>query len=202
MIAMFLAACVGIGLAAASGFRVFLPLFGLALSAKFLHFQLSPELTWLMSPVALITLGMATIFEIGAYYIPWVDNVLDTIATPAAAIAGTLAAGAVFIGVDDPAIKWGLALVGGGGAASLVQVSTVATRAASTMTTGGVANPIVATGEWMSALLLTVLSLFAPVLVILALLLIGWMLWKVIRYFRLKKKSVPVKDQDVIVKIE
>lgn len=201
MIALFLAACVGIGLAAATGFRVFLPLFGLALSAKFLGFQLSPELTWLMSPVALMTLGAATFIEIGAYYIPWVDNILDTIATPAAAIAGTLAAGAVFVGIDDPAIKWGLALVGGGGAASLVQVSTVATRVASTATTGGVANPIVATGEWMSALLLTILSIFAPVLIIVALVLLGWMLWKIIRYFRLKKTST-TDPHDVIVKID
>jgi hypothetical protein len=197
MMALFLATCVGIGLAAATGFRVFLPLFGLSLAAKFLGFQLSPELAWLMSPIALITLGAATLFEIGAYYIPWVDNVLDTIATPAAAVAGTLAAGAVFIGIDDPAIKWGLALVGGGGAASLVQVSTVATRAASTVTTGGVANPVVATGEWLSALLLTVLALFAPVLVVLALLLMGWMLWKVIRYFRLKRKNTAIIQKDI-----
>lgn len=195
MIAILLAICVGIGLAAATGFRVFLPLFGLSLSAKFLGFHLSPELTWLMSPVALMTLGVATFMEIGAYYIPWVDNILDTIATPAAAIAGTLAAGAVFVGVDDPVIKWGLALIAGGGVSSLVQVGTVATRAASTATTGGVANPIVATGEWVSALLLTALSIFAPVLGMIALLLIVWLIWRTIRYFRLKKSTNSAVEQ-------
>jgi hypothetical protein len=187
MLTIFLAACVGLGLAAATGFRVFLPLFGMSLAAKFLGFHLNAGLTWLTNPEAIITLGIATIAEAGAYYIPWVDNLLDTIATPAAAVAGTLAAGAVIVGVDDPVVKWGLAAIAGGGVSSMVQVGTVATRAASTATTGGIANPVVATGEWMSALLLTGLSIFAPVLVIAALLFLVWGIWKVIRYFRLRK---------------
>lgn len=192
---ILLAICVGLGLAAASGFRVFLPLFGLSLAAKFLGFHLSSGLMWLTHPEAMMTLGVATVLETGAYYIPWLDNILDTIATPAAAIAGTLAAGAVFVGVDDPVIKWGLAVIAGGGVSSMVQVGTVATRAASTATTGGLANPVVATGEWVSALVLTGLSIFAPVLAVLAVLLLAWAIWKMIAYVRARKANPLLSDK-------
>ncbi len=172
-----MALLVGLGLAAACGFRVFLPLFGLSAAGFWGGLPLSPELAWLASPTALIALGAAMLLEIGGYYLTGVDNLLDSIASPAAVAAGTLATGAVLVGVDEPLLKWGLALIAGGGAAGLVQAGTVVARAGSTATTGGLGNPLLATGELIAATLTTVLALVAPLLIVLGLVLLAvWLL--------------------------
>lgn len=163
---------IGIGVAAASGFRVFLPLFGLALAGRFGGVTLGQDFTWLVSDGALLALGTAMVAEIAGYYLPLVDHLLDAFTTPAAIMAGTLATAAMLAGIDDPVLKWGLALIAGGGAAGAVQAGSVVARAASTATTGGLGNPVVSTLEWMGALLVTVLAFLAPVLVALGLVLL------------------------------
>ncbi len=164
-----MALLIGIGLAAAAGLRVFLPLFGLSLAALFGDTPLSPEMQWLASPQAALALGAATLLEIGAYHFPLVDHLLDAIAAPCAVIAGTLATAALLTGFEDAGLKWALALIAGGGMAGLVQAGSMLTRAASTLSTGGLGNPVVATGEWLGSLLLTVLAMLAPLLGILLL---------------------------------
>lgn len=176
-----MALLVGIGLAAAAGLRVFLPLFGLSLGALFGDMNLSPEMQWLASPEAAIALGAATLLEIGGYYFPLVDHVLDAVAAPCAVIAGTLATAALLTGFEEPGLKWALALIAGGGMAGLVQAGSMLTRVASTATTGGLGNPVVATGEWLGSLLLTVLAMLAPLLGIVllaALAVYGWRRWQ------------------------
>lgn len=79
----------GIGLAASVGFRVFVPLFVLSLAAYFNLWELNESWQWIGSLAAVITLGVATLVEITAYYIPYVDNLLDSIAIPLATVAGT-----------------------------------------------------------------------------------------------------------------
>lgn len=181
---------IGLGLAAATGFRIFIPL--LALSIGMQH---SPDLAntvgsgfeWVGSPIATIIFGAAALFEVGGYYIPWVDNLLDTIATPAAAIAGTAAVAAV-LGDIDPSIKWTLALIAGGGVAGTVQFFTTGTRAVSTATTAGVGNPVVSTAEAGGAIVFSVLALVASVVAgVLALFLVIWLLKKV--FFRRKPRA-------------
>lgn len=160
---------IGIGLAAASGFRVFLPLLGLALAGRFGGVAVGEDFSWLLATPALLALATATVLEIAGYYLPVVDNFLDALTTPMAIGAGTLATAAMLVGIDDPLVKWGLALVAGGGAAGVVQAGSVFARAASTATTGGLGNPLVSTLEWAGALIITVLALIAPVLVIIGL---------------------------------
>jgi uncharacterized paraquat-inducible protein A len=109
---------------------------------------------------------IAVVLEIGSYLIPWIDNLLDVVASPAAVVAGIALMGTV-LGSEtnfDPIVQWSIAAVGGGGAAGTVQAGTVATRAVSTGTTGGLANPIVSLGEAFMAILVTVLAILAPVL--------------------------------------
>lgn len=172
-----MALLIGIGLAAAAGLRVFLPLFGLSLAALFGGIGLSPEMQWLARPETAVALGAATLLEVGGYYFPLVDHLLDAVAAPCAVIAGTLATAALLTGFDDPAVKWALALIAGGGMAGLVQAGSMLTRVASTATTGGLGNPVVATGEWMGSLLLTVLAMMAPLLVILLLVVVAvWLM--------------------------
>ncbi|MFN3585971.1 MAG: DUF4126 domain-containing protein [Moraxellaceae bacterium] len=172
-----MALLVGIGLAAAAGLRVFLPLFGLSLAALFGDLALSPELAWLARPEAALALGAATVLEIGSYYLPLVDHLLDALAAPAALVAGTLATAALLAGIEDAGLKWALALIAGGGTAGLVQAGSMLARAASTVTTGGLGNPLLATGEWLGALLLTVLALLLPLLALLLVIATGvWLL--------------------------
>lgn len=161
-----LSLCIGIGLSAACGFRVFVPLLVMSVASLMGWFEPMKGFEWLAIPSVCIGLAVATICEIGAYYIPWVDNALDTIATPAAMVAGTLTTMAVSTGEMSQFASWAAAIIVGGGTATAVQMGTVAVRGVSTATTGGIANPLVSTGEWIGAIVVSVLSLIVPVLVV------------------------------------
>lgn len=156
-----LSLCLGVGLSAACGFRVFVPLLIASLAAHAGHLKLSAGFDWLGSDAAVIALGIATVLEIGAYYIPWLDNALDSVATPAAVIAGTLITASVATDMS-PMLKWTLAVIAGGGSAALVQTGTVLVRAASTATTGGLANPLIATAELGGSVGMTLLAIALP----------------------------------------
>jgi hypothetical protein len=160
-----LSICVGIGLSAACGFRVFAPLLVMSIAAHSGHLALGPGFEWISSYPALIAFSVATCVEIAGYYIPWVDHFLDTLATPAAIIAGTLVTASAVTDLS-PFLKWTLAVIAGGGAAGLVQGATVVTRGASTVTTGGLANPLVSTLELVGAVLTSVLAIVVPVLTV------------------------------------
>jgi len=176
---------IGIGLAASVGFRIFVPLFALSIAAYFNVIPLNENWEWVGSSVALFTLGIATIVEIAAYLIPWLDNVLDSIAIPLAAVAGT----AVMVSTVadlDPVITWALAIIAGGGTATAIKTSTSTTRLASTATTAGIANPVVSTVETGTSIIMSVLALVFPILAIILVLIIFWILFKVFR----KKKEI------------
>ena len=160
-----LSVMIGIALAAACGFRIFVPLLVVSLAGQAGWVTLSPSMAWLGSFPALIVFAVATALEIGGYYIPWVDNLLDSLATPAAAVAGTLAAASFITGMD-PMLEWAIAIIGGGGAAMATQASTVVIRAASTATTGGLGNPVVSTGEAGLATSVSILALLSPIIAI------------------------------------
>jgi hypothetical protein len=166
----------GIGLAAATGFRVFVPPLVLAIGHQVGIVELPDSSAWLASPTAIVLLSAATVAEVTAYFVPLVDNLLDAVATPAALVAGTLLAGAVMPELE-PWLRWTAAAVAGGGAAGSVQVLTSLTRAASTGATAGLGNPAVAAGELVGATLLSLLALLAPVLAgvaVLALIVLGF----------------------------
>ncbi len=168
---LFLSLCVGIGLSAACGFRIFVPLLIMSIAAKTGHVNLVPAFQWIGSDIALWTFAVATVFEIAAYYIPLVHHVLDVIATPAAIIAGIIIT-ASMIGGISPFLKWTLAVIAGGGAAGLVHGTTAVTRGISTATTGGIANPVFATIELGGSVLTSILAVVAPVFVVVLLALI------------------------------
>ena len=178
--------CIGIGLSAACGFRVFVPLLVMSMASLMGWFEPMKGFEWLAMPSVCIALAVATVCEITAYYIPLVDNALDTISTPAAMIAGTLTTMAVSSGEMSQFASWAAAIIIGGGTAGAVQMSTVAVRGLSTATTGGIANPVVSTGEWIGAFLLSILSLLVPVLVVIVVLIMG--VWGV-RWVRRKKQE-------------
>ena len=157
--------CIGVGLSAACGFRVFVPLLVMSIATLMGWYEPAKGFEWLAIPAVCAALGFATICEIAAYYVPWVDNLLDTIATPAAVVAGTLSTMAVSSGEMSQFATWAAALIVGGGTAGVVQMSTVAARGVSTATTGGLGNFVVATGELIGSIVLSILAFVMPVVI-------------------------------------
>jgi hypothetical protein len=177
----FLGLMIGIGLSAACGFRVFIPLLGMSIAVHTGHLALSPGFDWIGSWPALVAFGTATLLELAAYFIPWVDHLMDAVMTPAAVVAGTILTASVMLDVS-PFFKWSLAAIAGGGVASLVQVGTLAMRATSSGTTGGLGNPVVSTGEMIASITMTILALLVPILC--AVLVIWICIWAIRKFFR------------------
>ncbi len=159
---IFLSICVGIGLSAACGFRVFVPLLCLSIAAKLGVLPLTPAFAWAGSTTAVVAFSIATAAEIAAYYIPWVDNTLDSIAAPLATVAGVLVMASVLTDIE-PFWRWTLAVIAGGGIAATTQITTTKARLASSLTTGGLANPVLATVENVSSTVLSVLAVVWPI---------------------------------------
>ena len=182
---VILALCMGLGLAAASGFRVFLPpfLLSIAVRADAVDVDLTnSSLEYFDSNVAVILLGVATIAELAAYYVPWVDNLLDSIASPAAVVAGTGMTAVVLEGNTDPVIQWSLAIIAGGGVTAVVQGATVVTRGVSTTITAGLGNSVVSTGENIASLILSILAIvLAPLAAVVVLILLAMILNRMLK---------------------
>lgn len=183
----FLSVLTGIGVAAACGFRVFIPLLALGLAGRSGVIPLNDSFAVLASLPALVALGTAAVLEVGAYYVPWLDNALDVAATPAAVIAGVLASAAAITDLP-PVLAWGIALIGGGGAAGLLHGATSLLRLKSTAVTGGVANPVLSTGELVGALVTSALALLVPVAC--AVLLVLVVIWFVRQRIQKPRKAV------------
>jgi hypothetical protein len=186
---VLLSLVMGLGLSACCGFRVFVPLLAASIATKLGLLHLGSGFQWMSSTPALICFGAATVFEIAGYYIPFIDNILDTIMTPASVIAGTLLTASAIIPDLDPMLKWGLGIIVGGGSAGIIQAGTALTRATSTATTAGVANPVVATVEHILAIVGSIFSVLVPFVIAgIVCIVIVVMLFFVIRYF---KKQIP-----------
>lgn len=158
----------GLGLAAACGFRVFVPLLIMSLASRAGagYLELGDGFAWIGSTAALISFSIATGLEIAGYYIPWVDNLLDAIATPTAIVAGVVVTASAITDID-PFLRWTLAIIGGGGTAAVFQGITATARQISSFTTGGLGNPLVATMEAGGSAMLAVLAIVVPVLAML-----------------------------------
>jgi hypothetical protein len=168
---------IGIGLSAACGFRVFVPFLVMSIAAQAGYLELAPGWEWIGTTPALIAFAIAAILEVVAYYVPWLDNLLDTIATPAAVIAGVVATAAVVSGIS-PFLTWTLAAIAGGGAAGLIQSGTVLLRGMSSSTTMGVGNFAVSTGELAGSFILSVLSFVLPIFTLILVLFLVFWIWR------------------------
>ena len=177
---------IGIGLAASVGFRIFVPLFALSLASYSGIIPLNESWEWVGSSTALMILGVATVVEILAYFIPFLDNLLDTVAVPLAAIAGTAVMVATVSDLD-PTITWALAIIAGGGTAAVIKGSTSTTRLASTASTTGIANPVISTVETGTSIVMSVFAIFIPILAIICVVIIFWVLYKVFKLFKFSK---------------
>ena len=174
---------VGVGLAAACGFRVFVPFLVASIAAMSGHLELAPGFEWMGTHYALVAFAVATLLEVLAYYIPWFDNLLDTIATPAAVTAGVVIAASV-VSDMSPFLRWTLAVVAGGGTAAVVQAATVTLRGASTVTTGGVTNSVVSTGELGGSAVVATLAVVLPIVAVALVIILSAFLVRLRRWSR------------------
>ena len=182
--------CVGIALSACSGFRVFVPMLISNLATRFEVFDVSQGFEWLSSPAATYILGASSLAVIISYYIPVVDNLLDSIAMAASFVAGTILTTS-FLKIDSPELKWTLGIVAGGGMAGTIQAGTGLLRLASTKFTGGFGNSILATIENFISIIFSALTLWIPVFIaILCVLLFVFLLRKIMRRFQNKKSKI------------
>lgn len=173
----------GVGLAASAGFRVFLPLFALSLASQAGLWELNPHWAWMGSLPALITFGVATLAELFAYFVPLVDNLLDALALPLAALAGTAVVVSTLSGMD-PVVTWSLAIIAGGGTATAIKGAATGGRLVSSAGTAGLANPAVAAVETATATTLTLAAILAPVLAALLVVLVLAVVFRIYRKLR------------------
>jgi len=169
---------VGIGLSAACGFRIIVPFLGLSIAAMKGYIQLAPEFLWIATETALWAFATAAILEIGAYYIPVLDNLLDAVATPLAFVAGIIAAASVMTDIST-FLKWTIALIAGGGMAGTIQTGTALLRGMSTVSSGGTTNNLISTAELVGSVMTTFLSLLVPILTFIVVVLVA--LWIMVK---------------------
>lgn len=162
---LILGLIIGISLSASCGFRVFTPLLIVSIAVHFFGAHVNPSLQWIGSWFALIALGTATVVETVAYYIPWVDNALDVISAPLALVAGTLIMSGMLPEMNG-ALKWSIAIIAGTGSAGITQATTTIVRGASSVTTAGIGNNLVASFENIMAIVLPILAFVIPVIAI------------------------------------
>ena len=184
----------GVSLAAATGFRVFLPMLILSGAAYGGQVSLDEGFAWLGTPAALIMLSTAALVEIVAYYVPGVDNLLDTLATPGAFVAGTVVSAAVTTDLP-PMVKWTAAVIAGGGIAGTTQGITAMLRAKSTVLTSGLGNPVIATAEIVAAILVPLLALAAPLAAFAVVILLLWLAMRIRRHLpRRRDRSLSISE--------
>jgi hypothetical protein len=181
---LVLSVALGIGLAAAAGFRVFVPLLIVGAIARAGDLPLGESFAWLATDPALLMLAVAALVEVIAYYIPGLDNLLDAIATPGAILAGVIVSAAVMVDLP-PMLKWTLAIIAGGGAAAMTQGTTAALRAHSTMLSAGLGNALLATAELLGAALVSLLAIAAPLAALLVVVIFAALAFRLWRKFRL-----------------
>ncbi|WAL61280.1 DUF4126 domain-containing protein [Thermocoleostomius sinensis] len=185
----------GIGLSAAAGFRVFVPLLVMSAAAVLGHFDLPADFDWIETDQALIVFAIASLVEIVGYYVPFLDVLLDTIATPAAIIAGTLITASLASDLN-PFLQWTVAIIAGGGTAGLTKGTTAVIRVIATAVFAGLSNPIIATIELALAILLTVLAITVPVLT--SVLLVTGFVIAVQRIRKFFRREAPPTSPDVV----
>tara|TARA_B100001027_G_scaffold92159_1_gene63277 strand:- start:162 stop:743 length:582 start_codon:yes stop_codon:yes gene_type:complete len=190
VVQILLSLSLGLGLAAACGFRVFIPPLMMGVGSRLDLYKLEGSFVWVDDTWAIAIFAVATLLEIGGYFIPWIDNLLDAVATPAAIIGGIFVTSASLEGELDPSAQWTLSVIAGGSVSGVIQLGTVATRAISTGTTGGLANPIISLLEAVASILCILISLFLVAIIPIVIL---FLIWKSIGYIQITKKEITVQ---------
>ena len=186
----FLAILTGLGLSVACGFRVFIPLLVFSITAKTGNFELAEGLQWLGEWPALIVFSVATVCEIIVYYFPGIDHIVDMVDAPLAVVAGTVLSASMITDIS-PLLQWSFAAIAGGGSAGLVHGGGAVLRGASTVSTGGVGNPLFSTAENGGAATVSILAILLPVFVLFLFLVLLVVIAFAIKKWVVKRRRMP-----------
>ena len=165
----------GLGLSGAAGLNAWLPAFAGALLTRLGVVELGEPFDELSKTPPLIVLGVLMAADFVGDKIPAVDHVLHSVGTVVAPISGTI----LFTGETDASLI--VSLLAGGSTAEAVHAARTAVRPLSTVTTGGIGNPVLSLLEDLGSALLTLFAFVVPVLAVLAvvaLLVLGLVLWR------------------------
>ncbi len=181
----FFSILIAIGLAAACGFRIFVPPLVVGIADMLGWIDLASGMDWIGSPIAVTCFGIATVIEVAAYFIPAVNNLLDVIATPAAVIAGTVVGAGAIVDLP-PLVQWTLAAIAAATVTGPIQVASASGRAATNVGTAGVGSPVFAILETIGSAVTAVLSVLIPIVAIgLVAALLGGAAWVFVRARRM-----------------
>lgn len=210
---IFMALCAGLGLSAACGLRVFLPLFVTSIAVRAGMLSVGPSFEWLGATPAIVLFGTATVVEIVGFLVPWVDHALDLLAAPLAAIAGALLMtsqldimmpgdaenAAAAVPLLHPAVAWSLGIIVGAMTASGVEAASIAGRVSSSVLTIGWLNPIYGMAETVLAIIVTLLAVWVPILagglVLLLLPIVIFAVWRILAWRRKQRRAHEQKLQ-------
>ncbi len=186
----FLAILTGLGLSVACGFRVFITLLFTSIAAYTGKLELAEGFNWLGEWPALLVFSVAMVCEIIVYYTPGIDNIVDMVKAPLAAVAGTVLSASMVTDMD-PLLHWSLAAIAGGGPAGLLSVETAVLRGASTVSTGGLGNFLFSTAENAGAVTVPILAILWPASVLFIFFVFLGVTAFVINKWLVKRRHVP-----------
>jgi len=176
LLSISLSVAAGLGLAAAAGFRAFVPLLAAGIAIHFGWVEAARGFDWLGEPIVLVALGIATVTEVAAYYVPGIDHALDLFGAPVAVAAGIVAAAGVMVGLPEW-LRWLTAIAGGGAIATAGHALNAVGRAKTGAASGGLGNPVYSTAELGGSLLLSGLAILLPFVALLAIVaIVAWAL--------------------------
>lgn len=186
--------CLAIGLSAACGFRIFIPPLTYGIFYKANLVELSDSWSWIGNDWVILLFALATIFELMATFIPYIDNLLDIISTPVSILAGTILASSVLSDLD-PSLQWILSIICGVGVTGSFQLSTVTMRGMSTFFSGGIFNPVFAFVEDILAFFIAVSTILIPSLGLI--IIIGIFIFFLIKKKEFRKRKNRNKSKDI-----
>lgn len=166
------------GLSFSAGLNAYIPLLVVGLMARYTDWiQLSPPWDTLSNPWVLLVLVVLLLIEFFADKVPAVNHINDAIQTFVRPVAGAIvfAASAHALTHVSPVIAMICGLLVSG---AVHGAKALAVRPAVTVTTGGLANPLVSTAEDILATILSVVAILVPIVLgALICLLTAWLIW-------------------------
>ncbi len=182
-----------IGLSAACGFRIFIPPLSYGLLYRADLVQLEDGWTWIGNEWVIAILALASIIEICANLIPWLDNFLDILATPTSIAAGTVLSSSCLTNFD-PGLQWMLSVMSGVLITGGFQFSTVSIRGLSSIFTGGCFNPIFSIIEDFISIGITLSIILFPLIGIIVIILIAFLIWRLYLLMIRRKRGLRIEN--------
>jgi hypothetical protein len=190
-----LASLTGLGLSAAAGLNAYIPLLLVGVLARFTDVIVLPEpYRWIQSGWALGVVSVLLVAELVLDKVAVVDHVNDVVQTLVRPTVGGVIFAATSAAEEADASTWmqehqWVGVLAGVVVAGAVHAVKATARPVVNTTTVGVGTPVVSAAEDAASLGMSLVAVFLPVLVLLALLLAGWAAFLLARRARRRRRA-------------